>query len=74
LRNFTFQTVTDRLLAKKKTVFLFGESIGFKAYYDKRYYPVKSQGLTNGRKGTRLPDVTKPLLQKCYFSDGKGPG
>jgi transposase len=73
-QNFTFQIVTDRPPAKKKIQFLFSETIGFKAYYDKRYYPVKLQGLTNSRKGTHLPDVTKLLLRKYFFSDGKGPG
>jgi hypothetical protein len=61
-------------LTKKKTLFLFSGAIGFRAYYDKRYYPVELQELTNGRKGSLLPDATKSLLQKYYFSDGKGPG
>ncbi|MDR1301315.1 MAG: ISNCY family transposase, partial [Treponema sp.] len=73
-QNFTFRIVADRPVAKKKIQFLFSEKTGFKAYYDKRYYPVELQGLTKGRKDTHLPDVTKLLLQKYYFSDGKGPG
>ncbi|MDR0682841.1 MAG: hypothetical protein LBG15_13495 [Dysgonamonadaceae bacterium] len=36
----------------------------------------RSKSLRTGRrrKGAHLPDVTKPLLRKYYFSDGKGPG
>jgi transposase len=73
-QNFTFRIIADRPLAKKKIQFLFSEAIGFRAYYDKRYYPVELWGLTNGLKATHLPDVTKLLLQKYYFSDGKVPG
>jgi hypothetical protein len=72
-QNFTFRVVAGRPVAKKK-IQLFSEKTGFKAYYDKRYYPVELWGLTNSRKDTHLPDVTKLLLQKYYFSDGKGPG
>ncbi|MDR1229863.1 MAG: ISNCY family transposase [Spirochaetaceae bacterium] len=34
--NFAFQMVSERPIAKKKTVFLFSERTGFKAYYEKR--------------------------------------
>jgi hypothetical protein len=44
-----------------------------KAYYDRRHYPVLFQGLSNSRKTTHLPDITKLLLQKYYFADGKEP-
>jgi transposase len=73
-QNFTFQIVADKPVAKKKIQFLFSEEIGFKACYDKRYYPVTFLGLSNSRKTTHLPDVTKLLLQKYYFADGKEPG
>jgi transposase len=73
-QNFTFQIDSDRVLAKKKIRFLFSERLGFKAYYNKQYYPVSFQGLSNSRKTTHLPDVTKLLLQKYYFADGKEPG
>jgi hypothetical protein len=61
-------------VAKKKILFLFSEEIGFKACYDKQYYPVTFQGLSNSRRTSHLPDVTKLLLQKYYFADGKEPG
>jgi hypothetical protein len=72
-RNFTFQIVADRPPVKKKVLFLFSERIGFKAYYDKRYYPVELRGLSNSREAAHLPEATKLLLRKHYFSDGKGP-
>jgi hypothetical protein len=49
-QNFTFQIVSERPIAKKKIVFLFSERIGFKAKYEKRYYPVELQGISNSRK------------------------
>jgi hypothetical protein len=73
-QNVTFQIVTDRPPAKKKIPFLFSERTGFKAYYDKRYYPVELRGVPNRRKGAHLPEVTKLRLQKYCFSDGKVPG
>jgi transposase len=73
-QNFTFQIVSDKPIAKKKIVFLFSERTGFKAYYEKRYYPVELLGISNSRKTGHLPEVTKLLLQKYYFADGKAPG
>ena len=73
-QNYTFQIKTDRPIAKKKIQFLFSEKIGFKACYEKRYYPVELRGLTNSRKTGHLPEVTKLLLKKYYFADGKEPG
>jgi hypothetical protein len=52
----------------------FSGKTGFKACYDEQYYPVTFPGLSNSRRTTRLPDVTKLLLQKYYFADGKEPG
>jgi ribonucleotide reductase alpha subunit len=72
-RNFTFHLVTDRPIAKKKIHFLFSERIGFKTYYDKRYYEVAFQGIRNSHKSGHLPEVTKRLLQKYYLADGKDP-
>jgi hypothetical protein len=66
--------VSERPIAKKKIVFLFSERIGFKAYYEKRYYPVELWGISNSRKTGHLPEVTKLLLQKYYCADGKDPG
>jgi hypothetical protein len=66
--------VSDKPIAKKKIPFLFSEGIGFKAYYEKRYYPVKLQRLNNSRKTGHPSKVTKLLLQKYYFADGKKPG
>ena len=73
-QNFTFQIMADRPIAKKKIQFLFSEKIGFQACYEKRYYPVELRGLTNSRKTGHLPEVTKLLLKKYYFADGKEPG
>jgi transposase len=73
-QNFTFQMVSERPIAKKKIVFLFRERTGFKAYYEKRYYPVELLGISNRGKTGHLPEVTKLLLQKYYFADGKDPG
>jgi transposase len=73
-QNFIFQIDADKPIAKKKIQFIFSERLGFKAYYDKRYYPVRLEGASNNRKMTHLPDVTKLLLQKYYLADGKEPG
>jgi hypothetical protein len=40
---------------KKHIVFLFSEKIGFKAYYDKRYYGVKFLDFLNNNKKSHLP-------------------
>jgi hypothetical protein len=53
---------------------LFIERIGFKAYCEKRYYPVELRKTSSSRKTGHLPEVTKLLLQKYYFVDGKDPG
>jgi hypothetical protein len=66
--------VSERRIAKKEIPFLISERIGFKAYYEKRNYPVELQGKSNSRKTGHLPEVTKLLLQKYYFADGKVPG
>jgi hypothetical protein len=55
-------------------VFLFSGRTGFKAYYEKRYYPVELFGISDRRKTGHLPEATKLLLQKYYFADGKAPG
>jgi hypothetical protein len=70
-QNFLFQIKSDRAIAKKRIKFLFSEKIGFKAYYDKRYYPVDFLGVSNSKKGSHIPDVTKQLIEKFYLSDGK---
>jgi hypothetical protein len=72
-QNFTCQIGEDRPLVKKEIQFLFSEHLGFKVYYDKRYYPVELRGLSNSRKVTHLPDVTKLLLQKYYLANKKEP-
>ena len=70
-QNYTFQIDTDgRIPAKKKIVFLFSEKIGFQALWDKRYYPVTLLGYAGKRK-SNLPEVTKFLLEKYYYTDVK---
>jgi hypothetical protein len=70
-QNFLFQIKSDKAIAKKKIKFLFSEKLRFKACYDKQYYSVDFLGLSNNRKGSHIPDVTKRLIEKFYFSDGK---
>jgi hypothetical protein len=69
-QNFLFQIESKKPFAKKKVVFLFSEKIGFQAYYEKTYYPVKFIGFGKGRKTTHVPDVVKILIQKNYYADG----
>ena len=69
--NFTFQIDSKKPLAKKKIVFLFSQKIGFQVLCGKEYYPVSLLGLRNKNKVVHLPDVTKILLQKFYYEDGK---
>jgi hypothetical protein len=72
-QNSAFQTTAPQALAKKKTKFLFGGRAGFKVCHNKRYHPVQLPGLSNSRKTTHIPDVTRLLIQKYYFAGGKEP-
>jgi transposase len=58
-QNYTFQVDSPKPPVKKTIVFLFSEKIGFKAYYDKRYYDVKFPEFLNKGKKSYLPQVTK---------------
>ena len=69
--NFIFQINSKKPVAKKKVVFLFSQKIGFQALCGKEYYPVSFLGLGNKKKATHMPDVTKILIQKYYYGDGK---
>ena len=57
------------LSSKKKVLFMFSERIGFRALYDKHYYPIKPLDFLNDSQG--LPEVTKSLLFTFYLADGK---
>jgi len=70
--NFTFQIDSKKPVVKKKIVFLFSEKIGFQALFGKEYYPVSCIGLRDKNKAVHMPDVTKILMQKYYYDDGKG--
>ncbi|MDR2740674.1 MAG: hypothetical protein LBB98_00745, partial [Treponema sp.] len=52
--NYTFQVDSPRPPVKRHVVFLFSEKIGFKAYYDKRYYGVKFLDFLNNDKKSHL--------------------
>ena len=69
--NFTFQIDSKKPLVKKKIVFLFSQRIGFKALCGKEYYPVSFLGLRDKNRIVHMPDVTKILMQKFYYADGK---
>jgi hypothetical protein len=69
--NFIFQINSQKPLVKKKIQFLFSQKIGFQAMYGKEYFTVSFLGLKNKSKITHIPDVTKILLQKYYFDDGR---
>jgi hypothetical protein len=59
-QNYIFQVDSPKPPVKKNIVFLFSEKIGFKVYYDKRYYDVKfPEFLNKGKKLTcrRLPNA-----------------
>ena len=68
-QNLTFEVVCDRPIVKKKVLFMFSERIGFRALYDKHYYPIKPLDFLNDSQG--LPEVTKSLLFTFYLADGK---
>jgi transposase len=70
-QNFIFQIDSKTAIAKKKIQFLFSEELGFQALCGKEYYPVSFLGMRDNRKITHIPDVTKILLQKVYYADGR---
>ena len=71
--NYTFQIDSPSPLAKKNIVFLFSEKIGFKAYYDKKYYRVKFPEFLNKDKKSHLPQVTRRLIHDSFFASVKTP-
>jgi transposase len=68
-QNLKFEVQSEKALFKKKIVFLFSEKIGFRARYDKKYYPVKPLDFLNCTQ--RIPEVTQALLHTFYFADAK---
>ena len=70
-QNFIFQIDSKKPFAKKKVQFLFSQKLGFKVLCDKEYYPVSFLGLKGGKASTHIPDVTKILIQKFYYDDGR---
>ncbi|MFP3089619.1 hypothetical protein LQZ21_04765 [Treponema sp. TIM-1] len=70
---YTFQVDSSKPLVKKHIVFLFSEKIGFKAYYDKKYYRVKFFDFLNKDKKSHLPQVTKRFIHDSFFAEVKVP-
>ncbi len=68
-KNIIFEIESEKIIAKKKIVFLFSERFGFQAVYDKKIYPVKPLDFL--KNGNSLPAVTKLLLENFYLADGK---
>jgi transposase len=71
--NHTFQVDSPRPPVKKTIVFLFSEKIGFKVYYDKKYYGVKFPEFLNKDKKSHMPQVTKRLIHDSFFAGAKNP-
>jgi hypothetical protein len=55
-------------VARKKLLFLFSEKLGFKAFYNKTLYPVKSIERLSVDGQPDLPEVTRRLLYLCFFA------
>jgi hypothetical protein len=70
-QNFTFQIESKKPIVKKKIVFVISEKQGFRACYNKVFYPVKFIGFTGKKQHSSLPEVTKRLLFNCYFASVK---
>ena len=68
-QNLKFEVVSEKAMFKKKIVFMFSERPGFRALYNKTYYPVKPLGFLNNSQS--LPEVTGSLLFTFYPADGK---
>ena len=68
-QNLKFEVVSEKAITKKKIVFMFSERLGFRALYDKKYYPVKPLDFLNDSQS--VPAVTRLLLFKFYLADGK---
>jgi transposase len=68
-QNLKFEVVSEKALFKKKIVFMFSERLGFRALYNKTYYPVKPLDFLNNSQC--LPEVTRSLLFTFYLADGK---
>ena len=71
-QNCIFQIEAQKPLAKKRIKFLFSQKIGFLALHDKEYYPISFLGVKKNGKMTHMPDVVTILIQKHYYTDGKG--
>jgi transposase len=69
--NVIFQIDSKKPLVKKKVLFIFGERIGFMAKYGQEYFPVSCLGVKHKGKTTHIPEVTKLLLEREYYSDIK---
>jgi hypothetical protein len=67
--NLKFEIDSEKAIAQKKIMFMFSDRIGFRALYDKKYYPVKPLDFLNNSQS--LPEVTKSLLFTFYLADGK---
>jgi transposase len=69
--NFAFQIETPKPLVRKEVLFIFSEKIGFKACYNKKYYPVKFLGFKGRKQISHLPEVTKRLMYECFYKSVK---
>jgi transposase len=72
-QNYTFQVDSPKPPTRKNIVFLFSEKIGFKVYYDKKYYNVKFPEFLNKDKKTHMPQVTQRLIHDSFFASVKAP-
>jgi hypothetical protein len=69
--NLIFQIESKKPIVKKKVQFMFSERIGFMIKYGNEYFPVASLGARYKGKTTHIPEVTKLLLEREYYSDIK---
>jgi hypothetical protein len=65
------QIDSPRPPVKNHILFLFSEKIGFKAYYDKKYYAVNFPEFLNKDKKAHLPQVIKRLIHDSFFAGAK---
>jgi transposase len=69
--NIIFQIDCKKPLVKKKVQFMFGERIGFMAKHGQEYFSVSCLGVKYKGKTIHIPEVTKMLLEREYYSDIK---
>jgi transposase len=70
-QNYKFQIESKKPMAKKKIVFLFSERIGFHACAVGECFLVTLIGLPKTGNADHIPDVTKQLMYRQFYADGK---